>query len=156
MILPVDLTMYILIGLVVVLITWIIRLEIKLHRILLGKSAKSLEDSIVHLDRELGKFASFQEEAQRYFRNIEKRISRSTQGVATVRFNAFKGEGLGGNQSFSTAIINENGDGAIISTLSSRERTSVFAKPLNKFVSEFELSNEEEEALTRAKNSLSK
>lgn len=156
MILPQDLTLYISIGLLVILIAWIIRLEVKLHRVLLGKNAKTLEDSLVHLEQEISKLGKFRNESEGYFKNIEKRISRSVQGVATVRFNAFKGEGLGGNQSFSTALINEDGDGAIISTLSSRERTSVFAKPLNKFNSEIELSGEEEDALARAKNSLSK
>jgi hypothetical protein len=124
--------------------------------VLLGKSAKTLEDSIVHLTQELGKFSKFKSESESYFKNVERRLSRSVQAVSTTRFNAFKGEGLGGNQSFSTAIVDEHGDGAIISTLSSRERTSVFAKPLTKFTSEFELSGEEQDALGRAKNSLAK
>ena len=70
----------------------------------------------------------------------------------TVRFNPFKGTGAGGNQSFATALLNENGDGVVLSSLYSRERVSVYAKPVQKFSSEYELSGEEKQAIKSAKN----
>ncbi|NIT70429.1 DUF4446 family protein, partial [candidate division KSB1 bacterium] len=58
-------------------------------------------------------------------------------GVGTVRFNPFKG--TGGGQSFAAAFLSEHGNGVVISTLYSRERVSVFAKPIQSFASEYEL-----------------
>lgn len=58
---------------------------------------------------------------------------------------------MGSKQSFATALLNEHGDGVVISTLYSRERTSVFAKPIKKFDSEYELTPEETQALTEAR-----
>lgn len=145
---------YGLIVCILILIFWVIRLEIKIKRLLRGKDAKSLEDSIVASHQNIDKLNEFRKEAINYFVNIEKRLKRSVQAVDTVRFNPFKGIGEGGNQSFSTSFINENGDGVVISSLYSRERISVFSKPLEKFESNFELTEEEKEVVKNAKNSL--
>jgi hypothetical protein len=61
---------------------------------------------------------------------------------------------MGGNQSFATAFLNEDGDGVVISSLYSREHTSVFAKPVKKHSSEHEMSNEEKEAMEEARKNL--
>jgi hypothetical protein len=96
----------------------------------------------------------FQKEVIGHFTNVEKRLNRSVQAIETLRFNPFKGTGDGGNQSFSTALINQNGDGVILSSLYSRDRISVFSKPVVKFQSTFELTPEEVEVLNNSKNQL--
>jgi hypothetical protein len=60
----------------------------------------------------------------------------------------------GGNQSFSTSFVNENGDGVVISSMYSRDRISIFAKPINKFKSQFETTEEEKQVIERAKKDL--
>jgi hypothetical protein len=133
---------------------WIIRLEIKLRRLLKGKDAKTLEDSILQSYKNLEKLNTFQAEAVNHFINIEKRLKRSVQAVDTIRFNPFKGNGEGGSQSFSTSFIDENGNGVVISSLYSRDRVSVFSKPLSKFESTFELTPEEKEVVANSKKRL--
>mgnify|MGYP001619086999 CR=1 FL=1 len=145
---------YALLGSIVILIGWIIRLEIKLGRFLKGKDGKSLEDSIVSGNKNLEKLNEFQKEVIGHFINVEKRLKRSIQAVETMRFNPFKGTGDGGNQSFSTSFVSENGDGVVVSSLYSRDRVSVFSKPLQKFESSFELTEEEKEVISNSKNSL--
>lgn len=145
---------YALIIVVVVLIGWILKLESKLKKFLVGKDAKSLEDSIVSANANIERLNVFQSEVISHFKNVEKRLNRSVQAVETIRFNPFKGTGDGGNQSFSTALINQNGDGVILSSLYSRDRISVFSKPIEKFQSTFELTEEEMETLEKSKNSL--
>jgi hypothetical protein len=71
-----------------------------------------------------------------------------------VRFNPFKGTGSGGNQSFATAFISEEGDGLVISSLHSREHVSIYAKPLRDGRSDFELTEEEKKAVKEAKANL--
>ena len=151
--------LYIIYGLLatsIILIGWIIRLEIKIKKLLIGKDAKSLEDSIVGAKENLLKLNSFQQEASLYFKNIEKRLHRSLQATETLRFNPFKGTGEGGNQSFATAFLSEDGDGVVISSLYSRDRVSIFSKPLKKFESQFELTEEEKEVIGHSKTNLSK
>jgi len=147
-------TTYGLIATIVVLLGWIVRIEIKMHRLLMGKNAKSLEDSIVSAHQNLVKLNEFQKEAINHFVNVEKRLNRSIQAVETIRFNPFKGTGEGGSQSFSTSFLSENGDGVVLSSLYSRDRVSVFSKPLSKFESTFELTDEEKEVVSSSKNQL--
>lgn len=152
---PIYIT-YGLIALSVILIGWIIRLEIKIRRLLIGKNARSLEDSIVSAKENLERLNTFQEESTLYFKNIERRLRRSLQAVETIRFNPFKGTGEGGNQSFSTSFLSEDGDGAVMSSLYSRDRVSVFSKPLKKFESSFELTEEERSVIDSSKKNLLK
>jgi hypothetical protein len=45
-------------------------------------------------------------------------------------FKAFDGMKSGGTNSFSLALLNEEGDGVILSTLHSRERVNVYSKEI--------------------------
>lgn len=150
------LAIYVLSAIVVIFAIWTIRLEVKMHRLLKGKNAKSLEDTILQTVESIKHIKEFQKEAVNYFENIEERLSRSIQSVETIRFNPFKGNGDGGNQSFSTSFVDEKGDGVVISSLYSRDRISIFSKPLEKFGSTFELTDEEKEVIGTSKQNLSK
>ena len=79
----------------------------------------------------------------------------AVRGVGTVRFNPFSGDGSGGNQSFSVALIDERLSGVVLSTIYARDRVGVYAKPIAAGASSFELTIEERDAIERAKKSLS-
>ena len=152
--LPLPVLFYSTAGILATLLVLVIHLELRVHRLLAGKNCKSLEDSILHIKNGLVEQEKFQKEMEKYLTVVEKRISRTVRGVETIRFNAFKGIGSGGNMSFATAYVTEKGDGVVISTLNARDRMGIFAKPLKAFKSEFELSPEEAEAVEKAKKSL--
>jgi len=48
-------------------------------------------------------------------------------------------------------MLNEENDGVVLSSLYSRERMSIFAKPIKNGKSEYELTEEEQNALSKAK-----
>lgn len=146
---------------VAILIIWIVTLERKLGRLFgndkSGKnSAKTLEDNLTRSNVRLSSLEKFQSDTLGYLRTIESRVRRSFQASETVRFNPFKGSGDGGHQSFATSLLSENGDGVVISSLYSRDRVSVFAKPIKNFKPLYELSDEETEALNKAGAELKK
>ena len=145
---------YILATVALLLIIWIVRLEVKMRRLLRGGDGKSLEEIINNAHKSIAELQEFQKDSIEYFKNVESRLRRSVQSVEMIRFNPFKGEGVGGNQSFCTAFLNEKGDGAVISSLYSRDRVSIFSKPLAGFESTFELTDEEKEVLETAKKNL--
>jgi len=145
---------YILLGLIVVLLVWIVRTEIRLGRLLRGKSGKDLESTIENIYQETKELSKFRDDSIGYFKLIEMRLKRSVRAIETVRFNPFKGNGSGGNQSFSTSFINEEGDGVVITSLYSRDHVSVFSKPIKNFSSDFELSQEEKSVINNSKESL--
>ena len=120
----------------------------------MGKDAKSLEGVIIEMQKKNDNSIKFENNTLKYLQDIERRLRKSIQGVETIRFNPFKGNGDGGNQSFASAFINENGDGIILSSLYSRDRVSIFSKPIKGLSSEFELSEEEKQILDKTKNSI--
>ena len=144
----------ILIVIVLVLIGLVVHLYLKLKKFLIGASSTNLDESITSLDSSLKELQTFKNEVENYLTTVEKRLKKSVQAVETVRFNPFKGSGAGGNQSFATAFLTEDKDGVVVSSLYSRERVSIYAKPVKSGQSEFELSDEEKEALVKAQNSL--
>ncbi len=129
----------------------VIWLAVRVRRLTRGSDGKSLEATIVDMHKKMDMLADFRADSLAYFGDVEKRLNKSVQAIETVRFNPFHGTGDGGNQSFSTAFVSEHGDGVVLTSLYSRDRISVFSKPLVKFASTFELSEEEKEVVTEAK-----
>jgi hypothetical protein len=124
---------YIIIGVVVLaLISWIFLIELRLKKIFRNRNPKDFED----------------EQLIKYLETVERRLKKSVQGIGIIRFNPF--EDAGSNQSFSVAFLNEEGDGVVISSLYSREKVSVYAKPIKNYKSEYSLSDEEKEAVKNA------
>lgn len=146
----------VLILLIVVLATLVIRLEYKMKRFLVSKSARTIDDSLNDINERTKEIERFRTELELYLNTVEIRLRKSVQAVHTLRFNPFKGTGGGGNQSFATAFVNEEGNGVVISSMYSREHVSVFSKPIKKFIPEFELSEEESTVLSEARKNLGK
>jgi hypothetical protein len=82
--------------------------------------------------------------------NLKKESRSSVQKVGMVRFNPFSE--VGGNQSFSIALLDGNDDGIVITSLYARGENRVFGKPIRGGISEYPLSEEEKEAIEKAKS----
>lgn len=147
---PLLIGVVLLAGATLVLLALVVWMYFKLRRFLIGIDSKNIKDSLSFVGGSLKDLQTFRDEMQAYLDTVEKRLRKSVQSVHTVRFNPFHGEGFGGNQSFATAFLNENGDGVVISSLYSRDRVSIFSKPVTDSSSEHELSDEEREALEKA------
>ena len=103
----------------------------------------------------LSRILKVQEENSNSIIAIEKEIKRidwegkcHVQKVGIIRFNPFKE--IGGDHSFSLALLDGEDSGAIITCLHTRERTRVYMKGIKKGKSELELSSEEKKALEKA------
>jgi hypothetical protein len=127
---------------------WIIITEKRLKRFFLGKKAKDLEDTITILESEIAKLNKAKDSTEKEITVINTKLKKSIRGLETIRFNPFPDQGS--NQSFAVGMLNEEGDGLVISSLYSRDRMSIFAKPVKKGKSEYELSDEERRALDKA------
>jgi hypothetical protein len=126
----------------------------KMSRFLVDADADSITDSLASVSGDLNTLKAFRTDLEEYLAGVEKRLRKSVRSVHTIRFNPWKGSGDGGNQSFATAFMNEEGDGVVLSSLYSRERVSIYGKPLKKHGSEHELSEEEAQAVEEAKKGL--
>lgn len=76
-------------------------------------------------------------------------LLRSTMSrVGTVRYDAF--DDMGGRLSFSTALLDEHGDGVVITSINGRTETRTYAKAISQGRSRHNLSDEEVAAIERA------
>ena len=145
-----EIAFFIFIGIAVIFgVFWVIVTEKRLKRFFLGKKAKDLEETIINLENDIANLKKTKDRMQKDITVINTKLKKSIRGLETIRFNPFPDQGS--NQSFAIGMLNEEGDGVVFSSLYSRERMSVFAKPIKNNQSEYELSSEEKEALNRAK-----
>jgi hypothetical protein len=72
----------------------------------------------------------------------------SLKRFAVYRYDAF--EDMGGQLSFSAAILNDHGDGLVISCINGRQEARTYAKPVASAQSPYNLSPEEQEAIRMA------
>lgn len=130
-------------------ILWALATEKRLRKFFLGKKAKDLEDTLITLENEIARLNKAKSILEKEVGVINGKLRKSIRGLETIRFNPFPDQGS--NQSFAIGMLNEEGDGLVMSSLYSRERMSVFAKPVKGGKSAYELSAEEREALEKAR-----
>jgi hypothetical protein len=114
-----------------------------------GKQGNSLESTITQALENIKELQAENIVLHKEIESLHQRLLKTVQEPPVKRFNAFTD--AGGNQSFATAFVTENGDGVVLSTIYSREKTSVFAKHITKYTATQELSAEEQEVLDNAK-----
>jgi len=139
----------VLIAIISLVITILTR--IKMKKMLKGTKPVTLEQSIMEIVKSLEELENYKEDSIKLFKQFDERVGSSIRAVETLRYNAFKGMGTGGNQSFTSVFSDEQGDGLIVTGLFASESMRVFAKPMVNFTSQFELTGEEKEAVRLAK-----
>jgi hypothetical protein len=82
-------------------------------------------------------------------RQVEQFSATHIQHVGLLRYNPFSH--TGGDQSFVLALADHNGNGAIVNSLHAREGTRVYAKPLVGWESIYTLTEDELEAIGKAR-----
>jgi hypothetical protein len=115
---------------------------------LVRNGGTSLEEVLDRNLDQMDRTAVRVDELDKLCRAIDDQLQRAVQRVGLVRFNPFAD--TGGDQSFSIALLDAEGDGLVISSLFSRSETRVFAKPVQAGQSKYNLTTEEEEAIQLA------
>ena len=138
-----------------VAILWLIVLQIRTssmlrqyRRLLSGVQAGNLEEV---LSMHVGRVNDHEIRLGRVDQNVqslERVLSTAIQRVGLVRFNPFNE--TGGDQSFAVALLDQQGNGVVISSLHNRAETRVYAKPVEGGQSSYTLSDEERQALSQA------
>jgi Protein of unknown function (DUF4446) len=75
-------------------------------------------------------------------------IEGAVRNVGLIRYDAF--EDVGGRLSFSCALLDDRGNGVVVTSINGRQDTRVYAKPVTARKSGYNLSVEEEEAIRQA------
>ena len=141
---------------IILLLTgWIAYLNFRFNRLVKTAHKDNIETSLVEIYSYLEKNHKQNFDIVNHLKILDKKIHTTPRGLGLIMFKAFDGMKSGGTNSFSLALLNEKGDGAILSTLHSRDRVNVYSKEVLAFKSNVMLTEEEQQALTKAQNSLS-
>jgi hypothetical protein len=81
-------------------------------------------------------------------RDVGERLRNSISKVGVVRYDAF--DDMGGALSFSAALLDQQGDGVVISAINGRTETRCYAKSISGGSSDHSLSTEESAAVDAA------
>lgn len=131
----------------------VIYLLSRFNKLLKNGDGKSIE-SVLHKHRSvIEELIDFRNQSTEYLKKIDSRIKEKVSSKQAIRFNPFQDGGVGGNNSFSVALVDEEGNGSVLSSLHTRERTNVFIKPIQSWKSLNDLSEEEEKSLGKTKKS---
>jgi hypothetical protein len=125
------------------------RLKKSLAVIWRGKEGTDIESLLV---QQVSDLKILDQEIQELF-EISNRLRelglRSIHKFSVLRFNPFKE--VGSNQSFSLALLDGKNNGAVLSSLHTREGTRVYAKPIkNGEADGFPLTDEEQQVIKEA------
>jgi hypothetical protein len=112
---------------------------------------QKLISDIANINQKLDEFSTTHRELKFEISNLKNR-TKDILDIETIKYNPYQDMGVGGKQSFSTALIDKNGNGIILTNLYSRERTRVLLKEIKEFQPTQELAPEENEVLNLIKN----
>ena len=134
---------------------WLLGISLVLYKIyaVFAKLTRGVE--VADLKKTLERVIVLEGENEKGIETLTKRINGleedgklHVQKVGLVRFNPFNE--LGGDHSFSLALLDSEDTGIIITGLHTRERTRIYVKSLKRGKSESELSTEDKKALAIA------
>lgn len=124
------------------------RIKEKYKRIMRGNDGKTLEslinDNLDKIDESVIKLQALDQNQN----VIQKRLEGCIQNVSVIRYNAF--ETMGSDQSYSVALLNNQGDGAVITGIFGRDASVSYSKPIVNGNSSYPLSKEEKTAIFTA------
>ncbi|HDQ16521.1 MAG TPA: DUF4446 family protein [Candidatus Vogelbacteria bacterium] len=129
-------------------ILWLICLEVRWRKLFNDQKNPNLDSLLDDLKKGKINLEEKVRNIENRTQNLENKSLNFISKTSLIRFNPFRGEG--GNQSFVACFLNNKNNGLIISSIHSREKINVYAKPIKNKTSPYEMSVEEKEALDQA------
>ena len=146
---------YILLGIVAVLLILLVilivlivkynKIKKRYDKFMRGKNASSLEDDMHGVFEDMKLLKNNVDRNKKDIRILYKNMERTFQKLGIVKYDAFNQ--MGGQLSFSLALLDENNDGFIINSVHSSEGCYSYTKQIKGGTSSISLGEEEQQAL---------
>lgn len=140
----------ILLILLIVLTVKFCKLSGRYKKFMSGKSASSLETDIVGLYEDNKLIKVSMEKNRKDIENLYMKFKGAFQKVGIVKYDAF--QQMGGQLSFSLALLDENDNGFILNSVHSSEGCYSYTKQIKAGLCDISLGDEERKALEIAMN----
>lgn len=135
---------------VIILFKTIGGVQDKYRKLMRGTNAKNLEEMITERMNGIDDAINLSNKVDERCAKLENQLKGCVQKVAIMRYKAF--ENVGSDLSFSIALLDQKDDGVILTGIYGREESTTYAKPVDKGISRYELSEEENCVLKEAAN----
>ena len=135
---------------VIVLFKAVGRVEDKYRKLMRGTNNKNLEEMLLERIDSIDEVHKVSEQAIDECKRLEEKMQECVQKVAIMRYKAF--EDVGSDLSFSIAMLDDKNDGVILTGIYGRQESTTYAKPIDKGISRYDLSEEELCVLNEAVN----
>lgn len=140
----------VLVIITILLLNSVNKLERKYKKLMRGTNNKNLEELINSKLDEIDNSKVSANEALEKYELLKNKMKNCVNKVAIMRYKAF--EDVGSDLSFSIAILDDYNDGVMITNIYSRHDSTTYAKPIDKGISRYDLSEEESHVLKEAIN----
>ncbi len=127
------------------------RLNRKFQAFMVGSDGASLEEKMMLLFTDVRKLKEHDLIHRNDIKDIKNTLLTCFQKVGIVKYDAFRE--MGGQLSFSIAMLDQNNNGFVMNSVHSASSSYVYTKEIENGQSVIELSGEEKEALQIAINS---
>jgi len=124
--------------------------ENRYKRLMRGTSNNNLEEMLLERLKSIEDAKETSQKALKECEKLEIKIKECIQKVAIMRYKAF--ENVGSDLSFSIAMLDDKNDGVILTGIYGRQESTTYAKPIDKGISRYDLSEEELYVLNEASN----
>ena len=113
----------------------------------LGKG-DNIDEILKEYIEKVENISSENKEIEKYCDKLNNKVDQCIRKIGLVRYNAYKD--TGSNLSFALALLNEENSGIVLNGIYSRDSSNIYCKMVEKGVSPYALSKEEEEAIQQA------
>jgi biopolymer transport protein ExbB/TolQ len=142
---------FILLILVIVQTVRLSKLSKRYKKFMSGKNANSLEKDIVGLYEDNKFVKASMEKNKKDIQNLYRKLESAYQKIGIVKYDAF--DQMGGQLSFSLALLDENDNGFILNSVHSTEGCYSYTKEIKNGLCDISLGDEEKKALDIAMDS---
>ena len=131
--------------LVIVALVKVGKLKKRYEAFMQGSDAQSMESQIAGLFQDIDTLKKDTKDNGKEIRHIYKRLETVFQKIGIVKYDAFKQ--MGGQLSYSLALLDEGNNGFIINSVHSTDGCYSYTKEIKKGECEISLGEEEQQAL---------
>lgn len=144
------LVIFILLIMNIVSLVKINKMKKKYNSFMKGSDGTTLEETIISRFRQVDDLKVKQELQEKDISALKANILKTYQKFGLVKYDAFNE--MGGQLSFSLAMLDKNNNGFLLNTVHNREGSYTYVKEIFDGKSDINLSEEEERALDKAIN----
>lgn len=136
--------------LIIILFSSLSKVEKRYRKFMRGVNNKNLEELVTSYLDKIDEVKATSDGVKALYEDIDNRVKGCVQKTSIVRYKAF--EDVGSDLSFSIALLNDTNDGVILTGIYGRNESTTYAKPVDKGISRYDLSEEEKHVLNDAIN----